>query len=294
LLSRTNKSTSRPRKKTIKKIAEIIGIPELDFYKGFDGDPYKNSGISDLELKKYSSGNALEYIRLFNHENNRFLEPDYASDFDFEPIYKTEVDLVKKFLRTNDNILYISSYNRNFSDYYKECARIEQHPTLEPYYDFADVSSSKWQEEINDNAIAKLTFLQEVNSMLSQFENFSLFVYANKYVHTTYVICNQTKEEFFDDTGLYEVAFENSNLLISEIKYNKLTNVISKKNSDNIIWPSSVINFSPEGLIEDKNIKDTEGLYNRFVKYYWAERSKGNNIINPSQFNKIKKKEVNM
>ncbi len=104
LLRRTNKSTSRPRKKTIKKIAEIIGIPESDFYKGFDGDPYKNSGINDLELKKYSSGNALEYIRLFNHENNRFLEPDYASDFDFEPIYKTEVDLVKKFLRTNDNI----------------------------------------------------------------------------------------------------------------------------------------------------------------------------------------------
>ena len=291
-LSKTDKSTSIPRKKTIEKIAEIIGISQTEFYNDFDGDPFNNKGITDLELKKYSPGNALAYINLYYHDNNRFLEPSYKSDFDFEPIYKTEIDLVKKFLSINDNILFISSFNRNFSDYY-----IEQKKKRDYYFDSdfnLDAFENKWKDEINDNAIAKLTFLQEVNSILTDLSEYNLFVYANKSVHTEYVISNENEDEFIDDAGLYKINFENIELLISEIKYHKLTNVISKKNSENIIWPSPLINFSPEGLIDDKNINDTEAFFERFVRYFWNEVSNGKDIINISKMNKIKKKEADM
>ena len=108
------------------------------------------------------------------HDNNRFLEPSYKSDFDFEPIYKTEIDLVKKFLSINDNILFISSFNRNFSDYYIELKKKKDY-----YFDSdfnLDAFENKWKDEINDNAIAKLTFLQEVNSILADLSEYNLFV----------------------------------------------------------------------------------------------------------------------
>lgn len=300
-LSQSEKATSIPRKKHIKKICEKIGINEKELFSGETVNLYENYGVLDLELEKFSRGKALEYMNLFNH---RFPaeEPVIEADFDFEPEGKTEVELVKEFIKLNDAILFVSAKNNSFSDYYIKKDEVK-------YYDLPDDTSlfdNDWYTEIRDNTIAKLTFISEINEIFTNLEDKGLYIFAGTSFATDYYLMDISLADHNGEENIKKyiegtmplpyvsfIEFEDRNLIVQPSKYNKLNNVISKKKSDRIVWSIPTIKFYAETKFTEHE-EDTDSYLERFEKFYWSERSNGNDLISNNKLTIEKLKEVNM